>query len=376
MKIKQQTVVCGMSGGIDSSTAALLLKLQGYRVIGVFLHFWYEATAAQRRAISEEKCCSIEGQTDARKVARHLEIPFYTLNFSQSFKTSVVQPFISDFQRGKTPNPCITCNREMKFGLFLSKAQEIFHADYIATGHYAQIQKIIQKSEGFDGQSPHTIFSIQKGADKRKDQSYFLYHLTQDKLKHILFPVGHLKKQEVIALAKKYHLPLSDKDESQGICFLKEGNHYSFLQRNLKHSLKKGPIITEKGKVIGHHKGLPLYTRGQRRGVQIGGRGPYYVTRMNHRTNALYISNDRYHPKLYSKRIILRNVQVMVGDLSRTPLSVSVKIRHGQQEVPANVFLKNKKTILEFIEPQRAVMKGQSAVFYQKNQLIGGGVIC
>ncbi len=363
------TVVVGMSGGVDSSTSALLLKQAGYNVIGVYLHFWYEASITERRSVSEERCCSIDGQADARRVARMLGIPFYTLNFSEIFRREVVDYFVDAYKDGRTPNPCIKCNKKIKFGLFLQKAQEIFGADYIATGHYAQIRT------SADG----ARVELHKGADEAKDQSYFLYNLTQEKLRHVLFPIGHLRKPQVREIAEKNGLIVARKAESQGLCFLKEGRHYGFLQRNLKDQLKSGAIMDQNGRTVGTHLGLPLYTLGQRQGINIGGTGPYYVTRMDYATNTLHVSRDRGDARLYKKYLTLDEISstsdVGAAEVFAQPQRVEVRVRHGHKEAAATAVMQDGRLTVEFDEAQRAVMRGQSAVLYQGSRVLGGGVI-
>lgn len=365
---KKKIVVVGMSGGVDSSTSALLLKKAGYEVIGVYLHFWYEANISERRSMSEDRCCSIDGQADARRVARHIGIPFYTLNFSQVFKTEVVDYFLTEYKAGKTPNPCIKCNKHIKFGFFMDKAKEIFNADYVATGHYAQI------IAGADG------YELHKGKDSAKDQSYFLYNLSQEKLARILFPIGHLQKFEVRAIAEKNGLIVASKAESQGLCFLKEGRHYGFLERNLRGQLERGSIVDQRGTVVGEHQGLPLYTLGQRQGIHVGGTGPYYVTRMDYATNTLHVSNNRIDDRMYKKYLLLRDLNFPAPAgfekrLRASPQQVTVRVRHGHSDALATARMSGGECVIEFHEPQRAVMRGQSAVMYQGSQLVGGGVI-
>jgi tRNA-uridine 2-sulfurtransferase len=361
----QKTVVVGMSGGVDSSTSAFLLKQQGYRVIGVYLHFWYEATPLERRSMSEERCCSIDGQADARRVARQIGIPFYTLNFSSVFKEKVVDYFLDSYQKGSTPNPCVTCNKQIKFGLFLEKAQEIFGADYIASGHYAQIEK------------HGSWYRISKGVDQVKDQTYFLYTLSQEQLAKVIFPVGHLPKSEVRKIAEENNLIVAHKGESQGLCFLREDRHYGFLERELSGRVRSGDIVDEKGHVLGTHRGLPLYTKGQRKGIEIGGTGPYYVVGMDHDKNVLFVSNNRFSPMLYSREVTLGEVSWTSGvvPVADGNADVDVRIRHGGAAVPSVLRFADSRVTIAFREPQRAVMKGQSAVVYVGDELLGGGVI-
>ena len=368
--LKPPVVVVGMSGGVDSSTSALLLKQQGFEVIGVYLHFWYEASPAERRAMSEERCCSIEGQADARRVARQIGIPFYTLNFSDAFKTHVVDYFVSGYRDGTTPNPCIQCNKKIKFGLFWEKARNIFHADYIATGHYAQVEAR-QSSDGNDGPEKYIL---KKGHDLHKDQSYFIYHLDQKILSHVLFPIGHLTKPEVRAIAEKNNLIVAKKGESQGLCFLRENKHQGFLLRNIPEMQTSGEVIDETGNILGTHQGLSLYTIGQRQGIQIGGNGPYYVVARDFGANTLIVTNDRSNKKISSRFAEINDVRWTHSEPNSTDM-YEVRIRHGHVPAPARITHTDGIWKIEFQEAQRAITIGQSAVLYRRDHVIGGGII-
>ncbi|MFA6410745.1 MAG: tRNA 2-thiouridine(34) synthase MnmA [Candidatus Buchananbacteria bacterium] len=351
---KPKKVCIAMSGGVDSSLAAALLKNQGYDCIGIFLKFWQEPA---KNCGIENKCCSQPAYEDAKKVAHKLGFPLYTLNFSQPFKKAVVDDFLAQFKKGCTPNPCVACNKFIKFGLLLKKAK-LFGCDYLATGHYVKIKK--DKTGNF---------ILQTAKDKQKDQSYFLYNLKQNQLKQILFPLSDLTKPQVRQLAKKFNLSVYQKPESQEICFVPEKNHYSFLKRNLK--LKPGPIKNPAGQILGWHDGLPLYTLGQRRGIKIGGPGPFYVIKLDYKNNTLIVSNSQNDKNLLTKKFQLKNINWLSGKAPKPNTKLGVKIRYQAKTIPAN-FSKN---IVTLKTPQRAVMPGQSAVFYQGKTVLGGGII-
>lgn len=344
-----------MSGGVDSSVAAALLKQQGYDCVGIFIKFWTE-----KKTDLKNKCCSAQAYSDARKVANRLGFPLYTLNFQQSFKKAVVDKWLQEHQKGNTPNPCIRCNQFIKFDLLLKKAKMI-GCDYLATGHYVKKTK---KQE-----NKKTIYELIAGKDTNKDQSYFLYTLTQNQLKHLIFPLGNLTKIEVRKIAKKLNLPVYQKPESQEICFVPEITHYPFLKRHLK--LKPGPIKTLDGEILGYHQGLPLYTLGQREGIGIGGIGPFYVVKLDYKNNTLVVSPNRDDKLLYTKKFKVKEVNWISGQQPKKAEKFGVKIRYQAKTIPCNI----NKNIITLNIPQRAVMPGQSAVFYQGQQVLGGGII-
>jgi tRNA-specific 2-thiouridylase len=359
---KNEKVIVAMSGGVDSSVTAALLKNQGYEVIGVFMRFWSEEGLRRDQAIN--KCCSFEAYNDARKVANRLAIPIYTLNMKVSFKKLVVDYFLKEYQAGRTPNPCVECNRFIKFGELLRKAKAM-GANYVATGHYARLRREIPNSKF---QVPS--FKLLKGKDLEKDQSYFLYTLTQEKLKHILFPVGDYSKPRVRAMAKGFGLPVHAKKDSQEVCFA-GASLKNFLKKYLE--VKSGKIVElESEKKLGEHDGLPFYTIGQRRGLALGG-GPWYVVKIDTRKNVLYVSRDQ--KKLLSKELVAEKVNWISGAAPKLPIRVKAKIRYKHKEAPAIIKkIKNNYKII-FTKPQRAVTAGQSVVFYKGDEVLGGGVI-
>lgn len=340
-----------MSGGVDSSVTAKILKDQGHDVVGIFLRFWKE----------EQPPLAKGGRgdfKDARRAAKIIGIPLHTLDFSRIFKKQVVDNFLSEYAKGKTPNPCVRCNKLVKLGLLIREAKKSGF-DYVATGHYA-----INKNN-----------KLYKAKDKNKDQSYFLYTLNQDELKHLLFPLGDYTKPQVRQLAKKFKLPAAAKPESQEICFIADKSHNEFLKRYLK--LKAGKIKTLDNKIIGAHQGLPLYTIGQRKGIEIGGTGPYYAAKMDYKKNILYVVNKSDNKILYGDKLIAKNISWLIGTEPKMPLKCEAVIRYHHKPVKCLAAKINKnKYQVKFAIPQRAIAPGQSVVFYEKNQVLGGGIIC
>jgi len=369
-------VVVAMSSGVDSSVAAAILKKQGYGVVGIFMHFWKEPHQSE---LVENKCCSLEAQEDARKVAQILGIPLYTANVAKEFKKEVVDYYLEELKKGRTPNPCVACNQHIKFNVMLKKMLEM-KADYIATGHYAQLHKFKVKSSKLKVKE-NIIYRLYQGKDKEKDQSYFLFNLSQRQLSKILFPVGKYKKSEIRKMAKKFDLPVYNKDDSQGICFAPEKYPEEFIKRNLK--MKKGKIIDTSGKILGEHEGLPIFTIGQRRGINIGGTGPYYVVGKDSKKNELIVTNKEKDAALY-RSVALVNILNWVEIRPKMPMKALVKIRYRHPAVRAIIKLTNNKQpttnnssyIIEFDGPQRAVTPGQAAVFYtSRGEVLGGGII-
>jgi len=331
-----------MSGGVDSSVAAALLKEAGFDVIGVFMKFWSEGT---------NRCCSPESEERARLVAAKLNIPFYTFCFKRRFKKEVVDYFIKASKLGLTPNPCVVCNKEIKFGLLFEKTASLKY-DFIATGHYALIKH-------------DKLF---KAKDKDKDQTYFLWKLNKKTLAKTLFPVGGYTKLEVKKLAKQFKLPVVDIPESQEACFISTTVN-DFLKKHLKP--KPGPIVLRRGAnygVVGQHKGLFLYTIGQRKGINLPA-GPFYVLDKDIKNNALIITKKERD--LFKKELIAKDIN-WIDKAPKLPLEVKVKIRYRHK--PASALIKKQGKVV-FLKPQRAITPGQSVVFYSKDQVLGGGVI-
>jgi tRNA-specific 2-thiouridylase len=359
---KKKRVIVGMSSGVDSSVAAALLQKQGYEVVGVFMHFWKEPTEEN---LVENKCCSSESLEDARKVCQVLNIPLYTVNVAAEFKRAVVDYFLEEYAEGRTPNPCVACNESIKFKVLMKKMLEL-DGDYIASGHYSRIEK-----EKVGKEIKYHLFC---GKDKEKDQSYFLYNFNQKQLARILFPIGEYEKPMIRKMAQEMKLPVFDKDDSQGLCFTPEKYPENFLRRNL--DLKKGKIINTKQQIVGEHDGLPLYTIGQRRGINIGGDGPYYVVDKNLQENVLMVTNNEKDPALVCDRMEVERVNWIVN-CPKLPSEVMVKVRYRHPMVSA-IIEKEKDGLLtvKFAEPQKAISPGQSAVFYtDKGEMLGGGRI-
>ncbi len=349
MKEKRKVVIA-MSGGVDSSVSAALLQRAGFDVIGVFMKFW----AGDKKASSFNRCCSSESENRAREVAAKLGIPFYIFNFEKEFKKRIVDYFLKEYKAGKTPNPCVVCNKEIKFGLLLNKALNL-GADYLATGHYVRLKN----------------GKLFKGKDKEKDQSYFLWQLDQKQLKNILFPVGDYTKSQVRSLAKRMKLPVFNTPESQEVCFIPKTTN-EFLKKYLK--ANPGNIADTGGKVIGKHSGLIFYTIGQRRGIKLSG-GPFYVIAKDFKKDLLIVSKNE--KDLYKKELIAKDINWISGKEPKLPLKIQAKIRYRHEVTSATIYkIQNTKYKLLFRKPQRAITPGQSVVFYFRQQLLGGGIIC
>jgi len=389
-----------MSGGVDSSVVAALLKEQGHDLIGIFMHFWAEPGVENDSGINN-KCCSLESFNDARRVAQKLGFPIYTINLDEPFKKKVVDDFLAGYQNGRTPNPCINCNKHIKFDLLLKKADDL-GVDYIATGHYAKINyqlsinnyELKNKNTRASGGKQKNFYKLFRPKDLNKDQTYFLHTLNQKKLARVLFPLSDLTKPQVRELAKKYGLEVAEKRESQEICFIPEKNHNDFLKRHLK--LKPGDIKTLDDKVVGTHQGLPLYTIGQRKGVEIGGIGPFYVSSLDYETNTLYVVADGEDPSIFKDELIAKEVNWISGVEPTLPFECEAVIRYRHQPVkctitkaplikgdrgieselnPLNPPCQGDKYKVKFDQPQRAITAGQSVVFYNEDEVLGGGVI-
>lgn len=353
--MEQKKVLVGVSGGVDSSVSLALLKKQNYAVSAVFFRFWGTEKSAEK-AIS-----------DVKSVCEILDVPFQIIDARKEFEKTVIKYFLDEYAAGRTPNPCIFCNEKMKFKLLLDLAKK-GNFDFVATGHYAKIPPNPPFEKG-----ERKLFQAK---DESKDQSYFLYRLKQDQLAKILFPLGDYKKTEVRELAKKFGLPVFDKSESQDVCFMADNDLEKFLAKEIK--LKKGKIMDENGKVLGEHKGLALYTIGQRKGINIGGRGPYFVVSKDILKNNLVVTNDLQNSDLFKKSIKLEKMNWTSGEMPKLPLEISARTRYHNPLVRAIIKIGENEgeCELEFEKPQKAISPGQSAVFYAENgEVLGGGII-
>jgi len=352
-------VLCAMSGGVDSSVAALLLKHQGYEVIGVSMKL---ADTPSDPAAKTTGCCSVKDFNDARAVCDGLGIPFYAMNFKDAFREKVMNPFVSEYLKGRTPNPCVLCNQDIKFDAFLAKAQEL-SAEAVATGHYARIEK--DPSSG--------RYSLLKGSDPAKDQSYFLFSLGQKELSRILFPVGGMKKSEVRGIAREHGLKTQDKAESQEICFVPDGQPGCFIERFAPEKVSAGgDFVDEEGKVLGRHEGIHHYTIGQRRGTQVSMGRRFYVSAIDAESGRIVLGEDG---GLYKNGLIARNV-TWSGERPGEGAQIQAKIRYRHDPAPCRLrFTDEGEVEASFETPQRAVTPGQAVVFYAEEKVLGGGWI-
>ena len=344
-----------MSGGVDSSVAAYLLKEQGYELAGAMMKLYESSDPAVQSG-----CCSADDALDAREVAGRIGIPFYVFNFVEDFAAQVIDRFIDAYQRGETPNPCIDCNRYLKFERFLRRADELGY-DKIATGHYARIVK--QGSR----------WLLKKGVDLSKDQSYALYTMTQTQLSRTLIPLGELSKTQVRELAAAQGLVTADKRDSQDICFAPGGDYAGFIERQTGSLPKPGLFKDTQGNTLGEHKGIIHYTVGQRKGLGISAGHPIYVNKVCPQTNTVVVGGQE---ELYAKTLIARDINLIAAGRLDGPVQLRAKIRYNQTEQPATVRQLDEDTLrVEFDQPQRAITKGQAVVLYDGDVIVGGGVI-
>ena len=354
-----KTVVVGMSGGVDSSVAAAILKEQGYNVIGLFMLNWEETQ-------DDGVCSAVADYEDVKRVCNVLDIPYYTVNFSRDYMDRVFKYFLREYQAGRTPNPDVLCNREIKFGPFLEYAK-MLGADYIATGHYANISH--------DG-GVHTLL---KAADTNKDQTYFLNQLSQEQLELVLFPLGNMQKSEVRTIAEKYGFSTAHKKDSTGICFIGERKFREFLANYLP--AKRGQIIDiDTGKVVGQHNGAMYYTLGQRKGLNIGGYAGgngerWFVIAKDIKKNILYVSQGE-DDKLFTDGLVAKEINWIPSVPAKSEFDCYAKFRYRQPDQKVHVILHgNAEAEVQFYDKQRAVTPGQYVVFYTNTQCLGGGVI-
>ncbi len=356
---KKERVVVGLSGGVDSSVAAWLLKKQGYDVIGVTMQIWQD----QPDEIVEEEggCCGLSAVDDARRVANQLDIPYYVMNFKNEFQENVIDYFVKEYQEGRTPNPCIACNRYVKWESLLKRSLDI-GATYIATGHYARIEQL-----------PNGRFALKKSATAAKDQTYALYNLTQDQLSKTLMPVGAYTKDEIREMAAQMELQVANKPDSQEICFVPDQDYGGFIERETGKEIPLGNFVTAEGEVLGKHKGIIYYTIGQRKGLGISLGRRVVVTEIRPETNEVVIGEqeDVFTDELYANRLNFMSIPELTEKKE-----VMAKIRYNHQGSPCVIEMVEKdKLFVKFLEPVRAVTPGQAVVFYDGDYVLGGGTI-
>lgn len=348
-----------MSGGVDSSVAVAILKEEGHDVIGITMQIWDHSEQDRRFGA----CCSIEDVYDARRVAEEIGIPFYVMNLEKEFRGEVVNYFIKEYLSGATPNPCVPCNQRMKFHFLMKRALEL-DADLLATGHYASV---VQHGNRL---------VVQRGKDSQKDQSYFLFNLSQKQLKNIIFPLGSYTKPDIRKLAKKYNLNIAEKKESQEICFVTEDNYGAFLQKEVgEEKIRAGAIVNSQGEIIGRHKGTPFYTIGQRKGLGIAAPTPLYVIAINPENTELVVGKKE---ELYRSECEVDRVNwYMPPEKGWQSVRASAQIRYRGRETDSEILpLNGDKVTVRFKEPVEAVTPGQAMVFYQDDLVMGGGWIC
>jgi len=355
----RHSVIVGMSGGVDSSVAALLLKEEGYSVMGVTMKLYYNEDIGVAR---EKTCCSLSDIEDAREVARTLDIPYYVFNFSDDFEQHVIADFVEEYEQGRTPNPCVECNRYLKFDRLLKRGIELGF-DHVATGHYARVQ-----------QDPDTgRYLLKKALDTSKDQTYMLYELTQGQLRRALFPLGQLTKPQVRRIAEKGGLITSHKRDSQDICFVQNGSYADFIERYTGRKWPEGNFVTEDGKVLGTHKGVIRYTRGQRKGLGLALPEPMYVKRIDLARNEVVLGRDS---DLYSSVMTVDHLNLISADRLERPIHAMIKARYSAIAQPGLVEQTDDDQLkVTFDQPQRALTRGQSAVIYDGDTVVGGGKI-
>ncbi len=348
-----------MSGGVDSSVAAALMRERGYDCIGVTMKLFYNEDIGLCR---DDVCCSLDDTEDARAIAASMDMPFYVFNFTRGFKEYVTDRFVSDYEAGRTPNPCINCNRYLKFGQLYQRAREL-GCTYVATGHYARVT--VDEKSG--------RYLLKKAADPTKDQSYVLYMLSQEQLAHTIFPLGDMTKNDARKFAAKRGFSTASKSDSQDICFVVNGSYVDFIEEYTGKSYPGGDFVDANGNVLGRHKGLIRYTVGQRKGLGIAFGKPMYVTDLCPQKNQVVLGE---HEKLLTREVILRDINLISLPEIKGEMHFKAKIRYRHEEQPCTVTQDGNTLRLYFDEPQRAVTRGQAGVIYDGDTVVGGGIIC
>jgi tRNA-specific 2-thiouridylase len=353
-------VMLGMSGGVDSSVAAAVLKGQGYNVVGVTMQIWPDMDEGRKQV--EGGCCSLSAVDDARRVADSIGIPYYVLNFKDVFQQKVIDYFNSEYLKGRTPNPCIACNRFVKFESMLQKAVSM-GMDYIATGHYARIA--VDKESG--------RYLLKKSVTSAKDQTYALYTMTQDQLSRTLFPIGEFTKDKVREMARDLRLPVAHKPDSQEICFVEDNDYGRYISENTDADIQPGYFVDRLGNRLGMHRGIIHYTVGQRKGLGISFGKPMYVVAVNPGDNTVVLGDEK---EVFSNELTASDLNFISIPKLNGEMKVTAKIRYSAKEAPAVISpLKDGRVHVLFDQPQRAVTPGQSVVFYDGDSVVGGGVI-
>ncbi|MEE0867097.1 MAG: tRNA 2-thiouridine(34) synthase MnmA [Clostridia bacterium] len=351
--------VIAMSGGVDSSVAAFIMKQKGFDCIGMTMKLFQNDDVGVSK---EHSCCSLDDVEDARMVAYSMDMPHYVCNFADRFRSEVIEKFVKAYENGATPNPCIDCNRYLKFEKLFSRAKELGF-EYVVTGHYARIEY----------NSNTNRYILKKAVDKTKDQSYVLYSLTQEQLAHILFPLGEMEKSEVRRIAAEQNFVNAKKSDSQDICFVQNGSYADFIEEYTHKQFPGGSFVDKDGNVLGTHGGIIRYTVGQRKGLGVSFGKPMFVTGVDPSNNTVTLGP---HEELFSKTVKATDINLISVDKIKEPLRVKAKVRYRQEEQSATVSMLDESTMfVEFDEPQRAITKGQAVVLYDGDVVVGGGTI-